>query len=484
VKLVNRVSLFFLAALAIVLVVTSGSFYVFVRAQLVRQFEQELVGTLNLLVAAVEVEPEDVSWQPLEHAIALGAMEGSGDVHWAVIGDGSRVIEKSSHAGPALMAEATAIASREFSGADTAPTDPNSAWRIRYRKLAARAPDAHDRDPDEYDEIIVVAARSAAPLNANLGRLLVLVCVLPVAVWLLAAAAGHWFCRRALRPVREMSEQARSMSGADFQSRMPVARTGDELSDLAAAFNTLLDSQHRAFEQQRRFAGDAAHELRTPLTVLLGQIDVALRRTRSPDEYAETLRLLRDETRQLETIVQSLLFLARADEDAILPHAETFSLAAWLPGYMTRWDDHPRRGDISLEVGPGGRGHVKASQALLARLLDNLIENALKYSAAGTRVEVIMTNDAAGVCVEVRDHGDGIAPEDQARIFQPFFRSYAARDAGIAGTGLGLAIAARIATACGGSLHCASETGQGSRFTLRLPAVVGAAPVLEPICPT
>ncbi|MEX1042287.1 MAG: ATP-binding protein [Pirellulaceae bacterium] len=468
-KLVHRVSVFFLAALAIVLVIYSSIFYAFVRARLVQQFEQEVQGALNSLVAAVEIEPEEVKWQPLEHAIVLGAVQGPDEVQWVVIGDGRRVVEKSRNATSELIAQANAIASSASTTADTGQTVTPDDWHILHQRLVAPIPDRRGRELDEFDEIVVMVAHSAAPLNANLNRLLLLVCALPVGTWLVAVAAGHWFCRRALQPVLDMSQQARSMTGANFHSRLPVSETGDELADLAVAFNTLLDHQHRAFEQQRRFTGDAAHELRTPLTVLLGQIDVALRRTRSPQEYAATLGLLRDQTAQLQTIVESLLFLARAEEDAILPDSETFSLAAWLPEYMNRWNEHPRRGDISLRIASVGTTQIKASSALLTRLMDNLIENALKYSTPGSRVEVIAGRDDAEALVEVQDQGRGIGVEDLSEIFNPFFRSRAARDAGIAGTGLGLAIAARIATACGGWLECTSELGRGSRFTLRLP---------------
>ena len=259
------------------------------------------------------------------------------------------------------------------------------------------------------------------------------------------------------------------MSGADFRSRLPVGETGDELADLAEAFNALLESQHRAFEQQRRFTGDAAHELRTPLTVLLGQIDVALRRSRSPEEYGATLHLLRNQTAELQRIVESLLFLARAEEDAVPPDSETFSIGEWLPDYLNRWKEHPRQADIRLQTDQVGVCRITASTALLTRLLDNLIENALKYSTPGSRVDVTMTNDVAGMIVAVEDQGRGIPAEDQSAIFLPLFRSRTARTAGIAGAGLGLAIAARIATACGGRLSCTSELGSGSRFALWLP---------------
>ena len=470
-KLVNRVSVFFLAALAVVLIVYSGGFYWFVRARLVHQFEQELRITLNSLVAAAEIEPEEVKWQPLEHTIALGAANGPDEIRWIVVGDGSQVVEKSRNAIPEFVARAQSIASSAANHGDGELLPPTDDWQVLHQRLVAPAPEHIDRELDEFDELVMVVARSTAPLNANLDRLLTLVCALPVATWLVAAVVGHWFCRRALQPVLDMAEQARSMAGVSFQSRLPTPQTADELADLAQAFNTLLDSQHRAFEQQRRFTDNAAHELRTPLTILLGQIDVALRRTRSPEEYEATLQLLRDQTSQMKTIVESLLFLARTEENANLPDSETFSLAEWLPDYIRRWKEHPRRTDIRLDTGDIGDSQIRASRA---RLLDNLVENALKYSSPGSRVDILPTVGNGEICLRVQDQGRGIAMEDQAGIFNPFFRSKAARDAGIAGTGLGLAIAARIAIASGGRLECHSTLGQGSCFTIRLPVAASA----------
>lgn len=470
-KLVRRVSVFFLAALAIVLVIYSGVFYGLVRAQMVEQFEHELYMVFNSLVAAVEVEAEDVSWQPLEHTIALA----SDDVQWVVIGDKAHVVDTSRLVRPDLMALAKRLAAeapRESHGGQTVTIGD---WRVLVQRLAASDPDAKPSDVDEFDEIVIVAALRSASLDANLNQLLLLVCVLPIGAWLIAAAAGHWFCRRALYPVVEMSEQARSMVDSDIRARLPLLNTNDELEELARAFNTLLDHQQRAYEQQRRFTGDAAHELRTPLTVLLGQIDVALRRTRSPEEYAETLRVLREETSQLQTIVESLLFLARSEGDATLPDTKRISLADWLPEFLGHWDEHPRRDDIHLEITADRSGVVRASPVLLMRLFDNLVENALKYSSPGTRVDIECRDDGREILVDVQDKGRGIAPEDVSEVFRPFFRTRDAREAGIVGTGLGLAIAARIAAACGGSLNCMSEPGKGSLFTVRLPKAMSIA---------
>lgn len=468
-RIVQRVSVFFLVALAIVLSLYSVAFYYFVQARLVRQFEQELQAAISSLVAAVEVEPEEVKWQPLEHTVAMGAIQHPDEVQWIIIGDQTQVVDQSRNASPAVVAIAKEIATRFASDVLSEDHNAGHEWRYLARRVAAPSPERSQRELDEFDEIVVVVVRSVVPLNTDLNRLRLLVCILPVGVWSVAAAAGHWFCRRALQPVLEMAHEARVMTGADFKSRLPVSAAGDELSELAVAFNTLLDRQHQVFEQQRRFTGDAAHELRTPLTVLLGEIEVTLRRSRSPEEYARTLNVLRAEAIELQEIVESLLFLARAENDALQPRAEAVDLVEWLPLYMQRWGQHPRSADLQLRTNGFERGVVRASTSLLTRLLDNLLENALKYSDAGTLVEVELTGGLAGAVIAVADQGMGIDAEDISKVFDPFFRSRSARNAGIAGTGLGLSIALRIATALGGRLTCASELHRGTCFTLSLP---------------
>ena len=204
--------------------------------------------------------------------------------------------------------------------------------------------------------------------------------------------------------------------------------------------------------------------------MLLGQIDVSLRRPRSAEEYAETLGVLRDEANELQQIVESLLFLSRTSEEATLPGSEPIVLAEWLPRYMERWKDDPRRQEMRFELQLDSDATVSAPPALLNRVVDNLISNAAKYSAAGTSLSIVVTADGSEAAINVTDQGRGISSEDQAAVFDPFFRSKSARDAGIAGTGLGLAIAARIAAALQGRLECASELGRGSTFTLRIAA--------------
>jgi heavy metal sensor kinase len=491
--LVNRVSLFFMVALAFVLVAYSVLFYTFVSRQLYEQFDRELHSLFHTLVASIEVEADGVKWQPTEHAIRMGLDEDADEVRWVVCDPNGRVVEHSQNLSQLLPQERRLLElGKSFHSTPDVTVDVDG-WRIVQEELRAPHPksaedrnsDGDDdddddikvvkREPDEFDALLITVGKSPVGLHANIHRLRWLVVCLPLAVWLLAAIVGRWFCRRALQPLSVLAKQVRGMSGHDFRQRLAASPRPDELGQLSDSFNRLLDRLQESYDQQQRFTGDAAHELRTPLTVLLGQIEVAMRRPRTTEEYQNTLETLRDETLELREIVEALLFLARSSEETSPPDLQRIDLVEWLPKYCERWETNARHEDLRLEM-QSHRGNVELDSAfvsvsipLLTQLLDNLIGNALKYSSAGKAVEVKLLVESNEAVLAVIDRGKGIDPKECETIFKPFYRTSAARSSGVAGTGLGLAISARIASALGGTLDCQSTLGVGSRFRLKLP---------------
>lgn len=471
--LTTRVSTFFLATLAAALAIYSLVFFSVTSRQIHFQFEHEMSGVLNSLVAAAEVEETEVKWQPLEHSITFGSLDEFGEVQWMVVGNQELTVETSRNTDPDFRAAAMNLATEPVSGGVVDDLVLAAApATVMYQRLRAPRPLAVDRELDEFDEVMVVVARSTVKRDAILWRLTFLVVALPLAAWLLAALLGRWVVRQALRPVAAMSRQARSIAGSDFQTRLQVDHSGDELDELGTTFNRLLDRQQAAIEQQRRFAGDAAHELRTPITVLMGEIDVTLRRPRTEAEYATTLGVLQRQTKSLQEIVESLLFLARSEGDAALPQLQKIDVHSWLEDYQRNWVRLPRASDLKIENHVDPDMKVLSTSSLLAQILENLVSNALKYSAPGTPVIVSSQSRSGNVLIQVTDTGHGISDADQQNLFDAFFRSTDARNRGVAGNGLGLAIASRIARALGGGLNCESEVGRGSRFTLTLPAQI------------
>lgn len=471
--LVNRVSAYFLVALALILPGYSITLYTLVSRQLHQQFDQQLHAALHQLAAVVEVEDDDVKFELSDHAIHLGSEDGLEDIRWVVSDEAGLVVARSPNLSPGTTANDHLLQySQRLQQAEHDSLDVGD-WRILQQRLAAAHPKPEsERDPLERAALVVTVGRSPQDLNANLQLVLWLVILLPAVGWTFAAGLGRWYCGHALAPVKTMADDARAMSAATAQGKLatdklPVPATNDELAELGTAFNSLLAAVFQALAQQRRFTGDAAHQLRTPLAALRGQIEVALRRPRSAEEHARTLGVLLEQTGELQQVIEGLLFLARAEGDSVLPPAEDVALEKWLPEFLNRWRAEPRHADLKFECQQPATLHVPPG--LLRQLLENLVSNALKYSPAGTPVVVSLERTADRVVIAVQDQGPGIPAAEREAIFEPFYRSAAARQTGIAGTGLGLAIAARIATALGGKLTCESTAG-GSRFVCMFPA--------------
>jgi signal transduction histidine kinase len=268
-----------------------------------------------------------------------------------------------------------------------------------------------------------------------------------------------------------MVESARGLDALDPGWCLEQPGTGDELDELGRSFNDLLARLQIAYQRQRRFSSDASHQLRTPLTVLNGQLEVALRHERSPEEYRCALKAALERGVQLRQIIESLLFLSRADAEAGFALVEPLELSRWVSEHLSSRLPTTCSIEIVHECADGEPLWVKAHSALLAQLFDNLLSNACKYGNSGStvRVETRRERDIATLVVE--DTGQGIAEQDLPHVFEPFFRSEGVRRQGIPGVGLGLAVVERIAVAFGGTVTVRSKVGSGSRFEVRLPAV-------------
>ena len=475
--LVNRVSAYFLVALALILPGYSITLYFLVSQQLHRQFEGQLHAALHQLAAAVEVEDDDVKFELSDHAIRLGSEDGLEDIRWVVCDEAGLVVARSQNLSPGTAANDQLLQYAErlqqehdFGSASLDVGD----WRILQQRLAAAHPKpVSERDPLERAVLVVTVGRSPADLNTNLRQVRLLMIVLPAVGWLFAALLGRWYCGHALQPVLTMADDARVMSaalanGSASADKLPVPATNDELAELGTAFNSLLAAVFQSLAQQRRFTGDAAHQLRTPLAALRGQIEVALRRPRSAEEHERTLSVLLEQTTELQQVIEGLLFLARAEGDSVLPPAELIQLEYWLPEFLERWRHEPAYADLKFECEQPAQLHVPPG--LLRQLLENLVSNALKYSPHGKPVILRLEKAPGAVVIAVEDQGPGIPANGRQAIFEPFYRTAAARQAGTAGTGLGLAIASRIAIALGGQLSYEAPKGGGSRFVCSFPA--------------
>lgn len=296
--------------------------------------------------------------------------------------------------------------------------------------------------------------------------------VIPIAL-LLAGFGGYFLARKSLSPVAAMASKARTIGAANLHDRLGVSNPRDELGQLAISFNELLDRLEDSFERQRRFIADASHELRTPAAILRGETEVTLSRPdRSPAEYREALTVLRDESQRLAHIIEDLFTLTRADAGQYPITLRDFYLDELAADVLRHARSLALAKSITLTPSIEPELLFHGDEALLRRLLLNLLDNAIKYSPEGGTVTLECKKDSAQYVVSVTDTGPGISPELQSRIFERFFRADKVRprsetDGG--GAGLGLSIALWIAEAHHGRLELARSDSSGSTFSVTLP---------------
>ncbi|HVX09935.1 MAG TPA: ATP-binding protein [Pirellulales bacterium] len=478
-KLATRLSAFFLVAVAVILICFSAALYFATGLYLHREMDERLQITLDVLEASIDIEPEGMEWEPVDRRLNVGMGQDDDQVRWAVYDRGGTVVGRSLNAEAIRFPPSEAWHELPRLALDATSIVQLDNWRLASRTLRLKellnpesARDAYDavEDDVQHEELLIVAGLSPAPVEASMRHLLWQLVAATGFVWTICGLFGRRLILWAMSPVREIASAAKNLSPDNPGWRLPSPGTADELDDLAEAFNQLLARLRDAFDRQRRFTGDASHQLRTPLAGILGQLDVALLRDRSPQDYRQALAAARDEARRLRGIVDSLLLLART-EAGPPPSTTPLELRGWLKDYMARWTDHPRHGDLHCDVGDDGEVWVRADRELLAQAFHNLIDNALKHSDPRSPVRLELARSSDTATVTVSDCGRGIAADDMAQLFQPFHRADAARLAGLPGYGLGLAVASHIVAAFSGSISVDSKLGEGSRFTVRLPLV-------------
>jgi signal transduction histidine kinase len=313
----------------------------------------------------------------------------------------------------------------------------------------------------------VQVARSTRDIDQTLSSLRRALLIGNSILVLLGAVVGWFLAGRSLEPVRRITRTAEDIErSGELDRRVFYKGPRDDLGELAIAFNNMLSRLDMVFNAQRRFVADASHELRTPLTTLRVNVDV-LRRQRelAPVGWGEVLDDLSLELARLTRLVEGLLDLARADTGYHLPR-EPIALDPLLErverqaGALTR--------EVQIELRGGAVGVVMANGDALTQLFLILLDNAVKYTPSGGLVRLERERENGVVRVRVSDSGAGIAPEDLPHLFDRFYRAPAVR--GRPGTGLGLAIARWIAEEHQGHLTVRSTVGQGSSFTVTLPA--------------
>jgi len=324
----------------------------------------------------------------------------------------------------------------------------------------------------ENDKVAYVV-QVASPLNSintALRRLkFLLFLLLPITVLVTSIVAGEFLASVTLRPINSIIKTARQITAENMKLRIDAPNSKDEIRRLADTFNNMLDKIERSFAAQRHFMQDISHELRTPLTILKGELEVALKRDRSQDEYSSILRSNLEEINNINRIVENLLMLLRFDAGEAALKKEPVDIAALLESVVNDLRTMAVQKGLAINFSYDGSEKIilEADREKLRRAFLNIIDNAVKYTPQKGVISVTLDRERDFVRVVLKDTGIGIAKEDLPFIFDRFYRADKSRTD--SSFGLGLSIVKSIVESHRGSVEAESVPKEGTVFTVRLP---------------
>jgi heavy metal sensor kinase len=295
-----------------------------------------------------------------------------------------------------------------------------------------------------------------------------LLAILPV-ILALGSLGGWLLARKSLSPLGYIVSKTESITSKNLGERLSPRGTGDELDHLIETINGMIARLEASFRRMAEFTADASHELKTPLCAMRGEAEVLLSRDRSPEEYQESLARMIEQFDHLNQMINDLILLSKSDAAHVELRIVPLRLDLLLQDLCTLFQVVAEQKGIVLRSEKSEPVTVQGDKVRLQQLFINLIDNAIKYTSSGS-VQVTVKNQPDKVLVEVRDTGIGIPVEEQAKVFKRFYRVDKSRSKETGGVGLGLSIAGWVAAAHGGKIDIRSRVGEGTTFSVTLPA--------------
>jgi two-component system OmpR family sensor kinase len=320
-------------------------------------------------------------------------------------------------------------------------------------------------------------------IDAHLAQLAWLLAAVWVAGLGATSALGYWLASAALAPVAGITRRAARIARGEFSARLDPPTSHDEVGQMTHSLNEVLDRLHGALEAHRRFASDASHELRAPITAMAGEIDVALKRSRTADEYREVLLVVQERLSSLTALCEDLILLVHAQEGAPGLELREVPVLRQLQDAAARLADAASSKGIAIEARNLPDIVAYADPRLLARVFDNVLANAVHYNRergriliSGSAEESALDEWKAGTAlITVTDTGPGIPGSEAERVFDRFYRMDQSRARRTGGSGLGLAICREVLTVLGGSIRISASSSEGTTVEIRVPGRIASA---------
>ena len=322
----------------------------------------------------------------------------------------------------------------------------------------------------EDETVTLYFMRTITAENKLFSHLLDLMILIDIIGMTLAVGTGYVISRKILNPISTMTKTAQNIAIENMSSRIPTAPVKDELTELAKTFNNMLDRLQVGIAQQQRFVSDASHELRTPATVIKGYSDLLSRWGASdPEILKESIDAINSEAENMQQLIEQLLFLARADQNRQPLKMELFELSSVVADIMNKMELVNTTHTIKLLQ--NDESIIFGDKVTIRQMLRIFLDNAVKYTPTGGTITLSSVKiDGDKIKISVADNGIGIAPEDQKKVFERFYRvdtSHTKME--ISGTGLGLSIAAWIAEQHNFKIELESELEKGTTINVIIP---------------
>lgn len=446
-----RLTLWYVAAMMVVLGMYVFGVYTFVSRNVSDSLDERLRADFYWAAATVDEGPDGLI-MPFPQIDLLLEEESPWVQVWSA--DGMQLLLSNDEARRRPLPEAQLLAQQ---GEDMIESLPTGGVPIR---VLSRRSYIVDRP------VTIQVARSEAPMRQELRELsLILIFGLPVGV-VIAGLGGYALARRALAPIEEMTERARSITAERLSDRLPVTHPENEMGRLASVFNETLGRLEGSFAQMRHFTADVSHELRTPLTAIRSVGEVGLRGHRTEASYRGIIGSMLEEVDRLSQLVDRLLALSRAGTKQPPFALDTVDFASLAEDVVSHLGVLAEEKGQTLTIEKIASPRVRADRVVLRQALINLVDNAIKFTPSSGRVRLRLSETSSLAVVDVIDSGPGVPAHARDHIFDRFYRTDG-NDA--VGTGLGLSLARGSVEAIGGRLTLEQTGPEGSTFRIAIP---------------
>jgi len=327
----------------------------------------------------------------------------------------------------------------------------------------------------ERDARVIQVAALLGPMR-TVSRTVLFLMLGTVLLGMVATMFGvGWLARAAVEPVSEIAAQAESVRPGEVGQRITAHAGVSEFNGLVRVLNQMLERLDRGVLAQRRIIADVSHDLRTPITAMQGELEVGLRRQRSPDQYRAILQSLLEEVNHLSSINETLVTLARIEAGELAPQRAPTDVEDMLRSAVERVRSRAGNRTISIDARMDGAKDAPIDQHLIGLVLDQLLDNAVRHTPDATNIQIRAAPSEGMLAFTVEDDGDGVPHDALPHLFERFYRGDAARGRS-AGAGLGLTVVAAIIAAHGGVIRAASSDTGGLLITFSLPRQAGTSP--------